>query len=328
MFDGIFKNYLSDVIKAGIIAACAHFGLATDAPLTVQLVALSATIVTMIFAWYENGGNQKIIEALKRATQTKTLASAMADTGDVRSIPGSVPPEETVHARRILGMSATGDLAPPNSANRGSIAGQIVVLAILGSSIVWGSARAQMATKAPPVSTCTTAFCTGPYVGGGLDGNGANADIIGSGLDQSVFGAGAYPTLDGGYQIWNGKWLLAGEAGIGYSIPASGGVTSSGWLAYEEMQIGGTLSALFGTSSPITVPSAISADLIAPYIALGTGQEMSATAFETGAGAKFAIGNNMLLDLGYRYLPFNTNNGGVALKADNLIRLRFNYVFK
>jgi opacity protein-like surface antigen len=190
---------------------------------------------------------------------------------------------------------------------------------------------ADLPVKAPPlipVSTCTTAFCTGFYLGGGIDGSGTNADIIGGGLDNSVFGAGAFPTVDGGFQIWNGSWLLAAEASVGYSVPTTGDVTSTGWLATQEMQLGGKLSGLLGTSQPITIPAAISADLIAPYVALGVGEEKGATAFESGAGAKFALGNNMMLDLGYRYLPFNSASGNVKLNADNLIRLRFDYVFK
>ena len=195
-------------------------------------------------------------------------------------------------------------------------------------------------TKAPivraaPTPVCTTSFCTGFYFGGGIDGNGTNADILGSGLSGSVFGAGAIPSVDAGYQFWNGSILYGVEVGVGYVVPTASSINTvdvnpaqKGFIGYQELQVGGKLSGLFGTNSPPpTVPTLLAADLIAPYVAIGVGETTGATALSTGAGLKFAISANGLLDIGYRFMPFNSTSGPVVVKNDNLIRVRFNYVY-
>jgi opacity protein-like surface antigen len=200
------------------------------------------------------------------------------------------------------------------------------------------AADLRLPVKAPlaAVPVCTTSFCTGFYFGAGFDGNGSNADILGSGLSGSVFAAGAVPSVQAGYQLWNGTLFLAGEVGAGYVIPSASTINSvsvdpaqKGWLAYQEAQLGGTLSGLLGTgSTAVTVPNGLLVDLIAPYVALGVAEEQHATGLETGAGAKFVITPNGVLDVGYRYIPFNSTVLGVTQKADNLVRVRFSYIFK
>ena len=191
---------------------------------------------------------------------------------------------------------------------------------------------------APPVPTCAIAFCTGFYVGGGMDGNGTSADIIGSGLTGSVFGGGAIPSADVGYQYWNGSILLGGEAGAGYAIPMRSsvngvdtGLGQTGWLAYQEFQAGGQLSGLLGQGSQpgVTVPTALAPYLIAPYAAVGVAEAQGGSAgTDIGVGVKFAFSPNLLLDVGYRHYNLTTVSGPVVAKDDNLIRLRLNYVFK
>ena len=192
--------------------------------------------------------------------------------------------------------------------------------------------------KAPVAPTCAIAFCTGGYFGGGIDGNGTSADILGSGLNGSVFGAGAMPSVDIGYQYWNGSILLGGEAGVGYAMPARSAVNGvdanpgqTGWLAYQEFQVGGQLSGLLGqgTQPSVTVPTALAPYLIAPYAVVGVAEQQGgSTGMDVGAGVKFAFSPNLLLDLGYRHYSLTTVSGPVVTKDDNLIRLRLNYVFK
>lgn len=216
-------------------------------------------------------------------------------------------------------------------------------LALLTALLLSGTAMAadlKLPVKAPiaPAPTCAIAFCTGFYVGGGMDGNGTSADIIGSGLSGSVFGGGAIPTIDAGYQYWNGSILLGGEAGVGYAIPMRSSVNGanvapaqSGWLAYQEVQVGGQLSGLLGQGSTpaTTVPTALAPYLIAPYAAVGVAEAQGGSAgMDVGAGLKFAFTPSLLLDLGYRHYSLTTVSGPVVSKDDNLIRLRLNYVFE
>ncbi len=210
------------------------------------------------------------------------------------------------------------------------------IILAFAATLFAGHAFAADLLKAPPIAlpVCSTSFCTGFYVGGGLDGNGTNADIIGSGLTGSVFAGGAIPTINAGYQFWNGSIFLAGEASVGYQVStgvAINGVSTNqqGMIAIEELQVGGKLSGLLGTgAAPIAIPGPLSADLISLYVAAGVAEEPHATAFETGAGAKFVLGANAMLDLGYRYVPFRSTTGDLTVKADNLIRVRFDYIFK
>src|SRR5947209_18566166 len=86
-----------------------------------------------------------------------------------------------------------------------------------------------VATKAPAyVPTCTVANCTGFYIGGHIEGEGSNADIIGSGINGSIFAGGAGLGIHAGYQLWNGQFFAAGEVGGTYD---TGGKTVIGDIA-------------------------------------------------------------------------------------------------
>jgi opacity protein-like surface antigen len=285
MFDSFIKNLLSDAAKNIVGGFAVYLVSVGILPTSMEnnFVAVGVTIVLGIYTWYENNKTTLVADAAKIGTSSKTLSAAVAKTS-----------------------AATAAM-------------------LLFAVMLFGSdARAQMLTKAPPVAptpVCATSFCSGFYAGAGFDGNGTNADIIGSGLDNSVFGGGAVPSVQAGYQYWNGSLFIDGEGSIGYLVPAKG-VSGAGALGIEEMQLGGKLSDLLGNSAPVTVPSAISADLISLYAAIGVAEMSGSNGFDSGAGAKFVLGPNMLMDLGYRYLTFN--NG----KNDNLVRVRFSYIFK
>jgi opacity protein-like surface antigen len=190
-------------------------------------------------------------------------------------------------------------------------------------------------TSAVYGSPCTTAYCTGFYAGVQLDGNGTNADILGSGLDGSVFAGGAVLGAQAGWQYWNGTMFFGVEAGIGDQVNAGTSINSvgsneTGYLAYQELQAGGTLSGLFGGSPAINVPTALSTDLIALYAAVGVAERPFATGWETGAGAKFTFPQttHVLLDIGYRYINYGTaQTGAISFNSENLIRVALSYKF-
>lgn len=189
-----------------------------------------------------------------------------------------------------------------------------------------GARAADLAVKAPPLassSACLTSFCTGWYVGGGFSGNGTNADIVGNGLDNSVFAAGAIPYVNGGYQYWNGSLFAAFEAGVGDQINiATAASNETGVYAYQSIQFGGTISGIFGTSAPVTPPSGLTADLISLYGEIGIAERQFATGLQTGAGAAFAMSPHILLKIGYRYVDYGTQAAG-----ENLVYTAINYKF-
>lgn len=247
-------------------------------------------------------------------------------------------------AKAIEAGKFTGDSVMKTTA-------KIIVLAIALSALCVVSARAADAQVPPPLpapapaqipapatpflgTACTTTQCTGPYAGAWMAGNGTNADIVGSGLDGSVLAGGAVLGGDIGWQYWNGTMFFGVEAGIGDQVNIGSslngiGANETGYFGYQEMQVGGTLAGLFGTSSaPITPPSALSADLITLYGALGIAERPFATGWQTGAGAKFALTPNIFLDIGYRYINYGAaTQGALNFNAENLVRLAVQYHF-
>jgi hypothetical protein len=98
------------------------------------------------------------------------------------------------------------------------------------------------AAAAPPA--CTPAFCSGWYFGLGLTGNGTSADMGGNGVNQSVFATGGILDIHGGYQLWNGSYLFAAEAGLGNQFQ-NGPINQFGsksLVGYELVKFGGDLS--------------------------------------------------------------------------------------
>lgn len=183
---------------------------------------------------------------------------------------------------------------------------------------------------APPAKVpCTVTLCQNKwYIGGGMAGNGTNANIIGNGISGSVFAGGGIPFADAGWMTWNGVFLLGAEVGAGYQLNIAGGtlngqnVNEQGYMAYQEFQVGGSLSTIFGNNSPPVVPpTGLTADIMAPYIAMGIEEHTFGTGWRTGAGIKFVLPNsNLILDLGYRYTNFGSATTGAAnFQALNLV---------
>lgn len=196
---------------------------------------------------------------------------------------------------------------------------------------------ADLAVKAPSglfASTpCTPTSCSGWYVGFGLTGNGTNADIVGSGINGSIFAAGGALDLHGGYQFWNGQYFAALEGGIGYQFTNGGApLSGSNVTGYEIVKLGIGLQSLFNTTTattvpgqtdaPISIPAALSNALISPYIALGGIQTRGVSVWANGAGAEFVLASHYNLDLRYMYAAPQQNLGAVQQ-----VTLGLNYHF-
>lgn len=192
------------------------------------------------------------------------------------------------------------------------------------------------------VATATTPLsCSGFYFGAGIAGEGSNANIIGSGIQGSVFAGGMTPTLDFGYQYAKGNWVFGAEFDMGYAI-GSGASVSSGPLGAsgningirlaEIVKLGGNLSGLLGTQAPITIPPQLAAAVIAPYVGTGAAQWQLANAWATGtigaAGVLFDIGPQWFGDLRYTYTSFNGARAqGIVVNDDQSLMVTFNRKF-
>jgi opacity protein-like surface antigen len=186
-----------------------------------------------------------------------------------------------------------------------------------------------VATAATPLS------CTGAYVGGGLAGQGSNADIIGSGVSGSVFAGGMTPTIDAGYLYAKGNIVFGAEFDVGYSFATKAaantvGNSFNGFRITEDFQAGGNLSGLLGTQTPITIPASLANSVIAPYIHVGTTQWQLpgawANGVESGAGVWADLGPRIMANLKYTYTNFSSARaGGLIINDDNSLMVTINY---
>lgn len=198
--------------------------------------------------------------------------------------------------------------------------------------------KAPAATFADPctVGTASTPLsCSGFYVGAGLAGEGSNANIIGNGINGSVFAGGMTPTIDAGYLYAKGNWLFGAEFDVGYAVgtgAAVNGVGNSfnGFRLTEDFQVGGNLSGLLGTQTPITIPASLSNAVIGPYVHVGTTQWQLPGAWAngvvSGAGVFFDISPRLFGNLKYTYTNFSAARaGGLVINDDNSLMATINY---
>lgn len=198
-------------------------------------------------------------------------------------------------------------------------------------SIFSGSA-CQLASASTPLS------CSGGYIGGGIGGQGSNADIIGSGIAGSVFAGGITPWLDAGYQYVTGKWILGVELDMGYGLGSTATINGTGTnfngLRTEILfKAGGNLSSLLGNQVPITVPASLAQALLGLYAGEGVSWwQLVGSNFATGnvsaVGALFDFGPHLFGDLRYEFTNFNGYKfAGTTLNNDQSVKFLLNYKF-
>lgn len=237
-----------------------------------------------------------------------------------------------------------GGSVSPGKALMAALAPLLVAYALLSGS----PAKAADNTPAPAGvaainqalasgSTCTPTSCTGFYAGFGLGGNGSNANIIGNGINGSVFAGGVLPFADAGYLYRQGNWLMGAELGAGYQL-VSGvsvngvGANENGFWSYQVVKAGGDVSALFGGQAPITVPPQLANALISLYAQIGIAEHRFAgfwaTGLASGAGALFDIGPHSFIDLSYMNIQYNAPAGALLTPGPaNIVKVGFNYKF-
>ena len=195
--------------------------------------------------------------------------------------------------------------------------------------------------KAPVSSPCTLQGCSGFYLGVGLSGTGTNADIVGNGVNGSVFAAGGIIDVHGGYQLWNGQYFAAFEGGIGNQFQPSQPLSSLGagsLVGYEKIKLGLGLTGLFNQPSgtpasgqapaAINIPASIAAALISPYLTTGAMQRNGVSQWISGAGAEFLLASHWNLNLEYVYgAPVSKTSPFNGAPPLNLVTLGLNYHF-
>lgn len=218
------------------------------------------------------------------------------------------------------------------------------LLSLAVAALLGGSAFAADLTpvKAPvyanpcTIGTATTPLsCSGFYIGGGLSGQGSNADIIGSGINGSVFAGGMVPSAAVGYQYVQGNWLFGAELDLGYAVGSNVNVNTlgtnlNGLRVTEFFKVGGNLAGLLGTQVPITIPPQLANSVLGIYAGVGSSQWQMASAWASGttsgAGVLFDIGPRWFGDLRYTYTNFNSAKvNGITVQNDQSLRVGLNY---
>lgn len=198
---------------------------------------------------------------------------------------------------------------------------------------------ADISTKAPlPAArvACAAGDCSGWYGGFGILGDGTNVDIVGNGVNGSVFSAGGAIQVHGGYQLWNGSWFAAIEGGAGYEFTRGAAtglpITNNGgskFIGTELVKLG--YNFFPSAQSAQVVPSQSPVALISPanffaattpYLVFGGMQRRGKNLWVNGAGAETIISAGWTSSLQYLYAP--SQNGD---PATNVVMLGLNKHF-
>ena len=165
-------------------------------------------------------------------------------------------------------------------------------------------------------SGCVPQSCSGWYAGFGILGDGSNADVVGNGINGSVFSTGGALKLQGGYQLWNGSWFAAIEAGVAYEFTtnASAGAVFNGggsrFIGTELVKLGYNFFPSTAVATPVAgqspVPLTVPANLLAsstPYLTFGGMQRRGISEWVNGVGVQTVIAAGWSTDVKYLYAP-------------------------
>lgn len=212
----------------------------------------------------------------------------------------------------------------------------LMFCALLCSTAIAQAADLKFPVKARsltlPPTVCTTNQCNVYFVDIGIYGAAANANIIGGGLNNSIFANGEMVAAGVGGQFWTNGVFLGVEDMLGYSFGPGANVgpttaSISGAMNILWLEAGGSLGDFFGSgATPVPINNALLSDLISPYFGTGpatvfgsSGGTLGASTFWTeGAGMRYLISNAshpLLLDVKYLYGK-NTSTSGLVSNKD------------
>lgn len=217
----------------------------------------------------------------------------------------------------------------------------------LATSIAAPAFAADLPTKLKPIPvkalapvSCMITNCTGWYLGGHIEGVGSNADILGSGINGSIFANGAGLGGQFGFQTWNGSFLFGVEVGAtgytgGTSIIATAANINPMWSADALAKVGIGLGSLFNSAPPATgsvnIIQQLSANVITPYFDVGIRMRNFGSGFVTGGGVEYAIGGPWMAFAEYLHVNYEkTVTSGIApvsIGTENVVRAGVNYMF-
>lgn len=191
------------------------------------------------------------------------------------------------------------------------------VLACMATSALAADVLPVKAVPFASASPCVPMSCNGWYAGFGVLGDGSNADIVGNGINGSVFSSGGAIKLQAGYQLWNGAFFAAIEGGVGYEFTTNNSAAApivqkggSKFIGTELVKLGYNFfpqaASAVTTPSQSAVPLVVPANLLAsttPYFVFGGMQRRGISEWVNGAGIQTVIAAGWSTDLKYLYAP-------------------------
>ena len=192
----------------------------------------------------------------------------------------------------------------------------LAVLAPLAVHAADFPVKSGIMSVSPPSVGCVPQSCSGWYAGFGILGDGSNQEVEAGGIDGRVFSTGGALKLQGGYQLWNGQWFAAIEAGVGYEFTtnASGAAivprSNSRFIGTELVKLGYNFFPSTAASTPVAGQSPVAltvpANLLAsstPYLTMGGMQRRGISEWVTGVGVQTIIASGWATDVKYLHAP-------------------------
>lgn len=242
------------------------------------------------------------------------------------------------HGCLVAGLAAFG-IGAKADANTNKIAAGLAVLAFLLAPLALQGNVAYAAdlvpAKAPihakaALTDCSVTDCSGFFAGANVAGIGTSLDVLGSGVNQSLFGGGGLIGAEAEYQLWNGKYFVSIGTIADLDMNVNGtAISQNKFLGAVLVKAGYGLGAVFAPA-PTTggaVLSQLQSALLTPYATLGA-VPFGHQGWITGAGMAFALSPAWLLTLDYLHIAYKSGavDGNAALQiqqssADNIVKI-------
>jgi hypothetical protein len=214
---------------------------------------------------------------------------------------------------------------------------KLLLLSTLLASPAW-AADLPIKAAALPTVACTITMCSGFYFGGHVEGSGDNADILGSGINGSVFANGAGLGAHAGYQLWNGNFFGAFEIGGTYytgTVPNLDPTFRDDRWAVDYLFKGGLglqnffNSAPAGSQGPANIIQSLNAALISPYFIVGGRTRSFGSGLAAGGGAQYTLGGGWNAFAEYMHVNYNEKVGVLqtSIGSENVVRAGINRMF-
>lgn len=209
---------------------------------------------------------------------------------------------------------------------RGLLSLLVLVAAFITGAQAADVPEAHRVYKDLPNVPCTVQMCSGFYVGGHVEGLGSNADIVGSGINGSIFAQGAGLGVQVGYQVWNGSFFFGGEIGAtGYAsgntpfvATVAGNNVDARWSVDYLGKIGYGLGNLFNSGpatpsqGPVNVIQSLNAAMVSPYFLVGGRTRSFGTGLVSGGGLEYTLGGGWNAFAEYLHVDYNKTVAGMG----------------